>query len=164
MVYFGDILAAVTFRSLLDLSFNSFNLKDGSVGINKSCAFLLLLCCDLHKGKERSRSIINLLSSPRETRAGVREPEAMPSPETMAMVERMACKLLSEDEVAAVMRHCSRVSMGLCIHASSMCAKQAVLNRLCTADRFHVRQLDQGITCKKTQSNYSMYNVIYCAL
>ncbi|KAK2852769.1 hypothetical protein Q7C36_007970 [Tachysurus vachellii] len=59
-------------------------------------------------GKERSRSIINLLSSPRETRAGVREPEAMPSPETMAMVERMACKLLSEDEVAAVMRHCSR--------------------------------------------------------
>ncbi|KAG7334165.1 hypothetical protein KOW79_002572 [Hemibagrus wyckioides] len=59
-------------------------------------------------GKERSRSIINLLSSPRETRAGVWEPEAMPSPETMAMVEGMACKLLSEDEVAAVMRHCNR--------------------------------------------------------
>ncbi|KAK3553602.1 hypothetical protein QTP70_006066 [Hemibagrus guttatus] len=59
-------------------------------------------------GKERSRSIINLLSSPRETRAGVWEPEAMPSPETMAMVESMACKLLSEDEVAAVMRHCTR--------------------------------------------------------
>ncbi|XP_017320338.1 PDZ domain-containing protein 7a [Ictalurus punctatus] len=59
-------------------------------------------------GKERSRSIINLLSSPRETRAGVWEPEAMPSPETMAMVESMACKLLSEDEVAAVMRHCNR--------------------------------------------------------
>ncbi|MCI4376513.1 hypothetical protein PGIGA_G00189360 [Pangasianodon gigas] len=58
--------------------------------------------------KERSRSIINLLSSPRETRAGVWEPEAMPSPETMAMVESMACKLLSEDEVAAVMRHCNR--------------------------------------------------------
>ncbi|XP_026800081.3 PDZ domain-containing protein 7a [Pangasianodon hypophthalmus] len=58
--------------------------------------------------KERSRSIINLLSSPRETRAGVWEPETMPSPETMAMVESMACKLLSEDEVAAVMRHCNR--------------------------------------------------------
>ncbi|KAM9477740.1 PDZ domain-containing protein 7a [Clarias gariepinus] len=59
-------------------------------------------------GKERRRSIINLLSSPRETRAGMWEPEAMPSPETMAMVESMACKLLSEDEVAAVMRHCNR--------------------------------------------------------
>ncbi|TSW48783.1 PDZ domain-containing protein 7 [Bagarius yarrelli] len=59
-------------------------------------------------GKERSRSIINLLTSPRETRAGVWEPEAMPSPETIAMVESMACKLLSEDEVAAVMRHCNR--------------------------------------------------------
>lgn len=52
------------------------------------------------------------------------EPEAMPSPETMVMVESMACKLLSEDEVAAVMRHCNRVSMGLCIHPSSMSAKQ----------------------------------------
>ncbi|XP_060780677.1 PDZ domain-containing protein 7a [Neoarius graeffei] len=59
-------------------------------------------------GKERGRSIINLLSSPLETRAGVWEPEAMPSPETMAMVESMARKLLSEDEVAAVMRHCNR--------------------------------------------------------
>lgn len=48
----------------------------------------------------------------------------MPSPETMAMVEGMACKLLSEDEVAAVMRHCNRVSMRLYIHASSMSAKQ----------------------------------------
>ncbi|XP_017576946.1 PDZ domain-containing protein 7a isoform X1 [Pygocentrus nattereri] len=59
-------------------------------------------------GKERSRPIISLLSSPRETRAGVWEPAHMPSPETMAMVEDMARKLLSEDEVAAVMRHCNR--------------------------------------------------------
>lgn len=52
------------------------------------------------------------------------EPEAMPSPETMAMVESMACKLLSEDEVAAVMRHCNRVSIGLCIYPKySMSAK-----------------------------------------
>uniref|UniRef100_A0AAR2JGM4 PDZ domain-containing protein n=1 Tax=Pygocentrus nattereri TaxID=42514 RepID=A0AAR2JGM4_PYGNA len=37
-------------------------------------------------------------------------PAHMPSPETMAMVEDMARKLLSEDEVAAVMRHCNRVN------------------------------------------------------
>uniref|UniRef100_A0A8B9K2J2 PDZ domain-containing protein 7 n=1 Tax=Astyanax mexicanus TaxID=7994 RepID=A0A8B9K2J2_ASTMX len=60
------------------------------------------------RGKERSRPIISLLSSPRETRAGVWEPAPMPSPETMAMVEDMALKLLTEDEVAAVMRHCTR--------------------------------------------------------
>ncbi|KAI5606807.1 PDZ domain-containing protein 7 isoform X1, partial [Silurus asotus] len=75
---------------------------------SKSPADTVNFCCFLHKGKGRSRSILNLLSSPRETRAGVWEPEAMPSPETMAMVESMACKLLSEDEVAAVMRHCNR--------------------------------------------------------
>uniref|UniRef100_A0A8B9JZM5 PDZ domain-containing protein 7 n=1 Tax=Astyanax mexicanus TaxID=7994 RepID=A0A8B9JZM5_ASTMX len=40
--------------------------------------------------------------------AGVWEPAPMPSPETMAMVEDMALKLLTEDEVAAVMRHCTR--------------------------------------------------------
>ncbi len=61
-------------------------------------------------GKERGRSIINLLSSPRETRAGMREHSPIPSPETMAMLEDMARKLLNEDEVAAVMRHCKRVS------------------------------------------------------
>ncbi|XP_066536134.1 PDZ domain-containing protein 7a [Hoplias malabaricus] len=58
--------------------------------------------------KERGRPIISLLSSPRETRAGVWEPERMPSPETMVMIEDMARKLLSDDEVAAVMRHCNR--------------------------------------------------------
>lgn len=61
-------------------------------------------------GKERGRPIINLLSSPRETRAGMREHSPIPSAETMAMLEDMARKLLNEDEVVAVMRHCKRVS------------------------------------------------------
>jgi len=40
----------------------------------------------------------------------MREHSAFLSPETMAMLEDMARKLLNEDEVAAVMRHCKRVS------------------------------------------------------
>lgn len=40
----------------------------------------------------------------------MREHSPIPSPETMAMLEDMARKLLNEDEVAAVMRHCKRVS------------------------------------------------------
>lgn len=91
---------------------------------------LLLLCNLLHRialiftliqtsvltlavvfaGKERGRPIISLLSSPRETRAGMKDHSPMPSPETMSMMEDMARKLLNEDEVAAVMRHCKRVS------------------------------------------------------
>ncbi|XP_076830847.1 PDZ domain-containing protein 7a [Brachyhypopomus gauderio] len=63
---------------------------------------------DNERGRERRRPTVTLLSSPRETRAGVRRPDLLPSAETMAMVEDMACKLLSEDEVAAVMRHCNR--------------------------------------------------------
>ncbi|KTF88977.1 hypothetical protein cypCar_00014525 [Cyprinus carpio] len=59
-------------------------------------------------GKERGRPIINLLSSPRETRPGMREHSPIPSPETMAMLEDVACKLLNTDEVVAVMRHCKR--------------------------------------------------------
>ncbi|XP_065153213.1 PDZ domain-containing protein 7a [Paramisgurnus dabryanus] len=59
-------------------------------------------------GKERGRPIMNLLSSPRETRAGMREHSPLPSPETMSLIEDMAHKLLNEDEVAAVMRHCKR--------------------------------------------------------
>ncbi|XP_016368069.1 uncharacterized protein LOC107708384 [Sinocyclocheilus rhinocerous] len=38
----------------------------------------------------------------------MREHSPIPSPETMAMLEDMACKLLNADEVAAVMRHCKR--------------------------------------------------------
>uniref|UniRef100_A0A673JUW1 PDZ domain-containing protein n=1 Tax=Sinocyclocheilus rhinocerous TaxID=307959 RepID=A0A673JUW1_9TELE len=76
---------------------------DGHRGRSKSPKHL-----DNEPGKERGRPIINLLSSPRETRAGMREHSPIPSPETMAMLEDMARKLLNEDEVAAVMRHCKR--------------------------------------------------------
>ncbi|CAM4727489.1 unnamed protein product [Leuciscus chuanchicus] len=76
---------------------------DGHRGRSKSPKHL-----DNEPGKERGRPIINLLSSPRETRAGMREHSAFLSPETMAMLEDMARKLLNEDEVAAVMRHCKR--------------------------------------------------------
>ncbi|XP_016368068.1 uncharacterized protein LOC107708383 [Sinocyclocheilus rhinocerous] len=76
---------------------------DGHRGRSKSPKHL-----DNEPGKERGRPIINLLSSPRETRAGMREHSPIPSPETMAMLEDMACKLLNADEVAAVMRHCKR--------------------------------------------------------
>ncbi|CAN9499782.1 unnamed protein product [Ophioblennius macclurei] len=55
------------------------------------------------KDKERGRSI-QLLTSPRESRAG----SPRPRPETLQHVEDMATKLLSQDEVAAVMRHCQR--------------------------------------------------------
>ncbi|XP_056326984.1 PDZ domain-containing protein 7a [Danio aesculapii] len=77
--------------------------RDGHKGRSKSPKHL-----DNEPGKERGRPIINLLSSPRETRAGLREQSPMPSPETMALLEDVARKLLNEDEVAAVMRHCKR--------------------------------------------------------
>lgn len=74
--------------------------------ISVSCLTVALVS----SGKERGRPTMNLLSSPRETRAGMREHSPMPSPETMSLIEDMAHKLLNEDEVAAVMRHCKRVS------------------------------------------------------
>lgn len=75
-------------------------------------------------GKERNR--LSLLTSPKESRAGVKEHSPLPGPETLAMVEGMAHRLLNEDEVAAVMRHCRRVSgerliRSICIHALRGC-------------------------------------------
>ncbi|KAM8860175.1 PDZ domain-containing protein 7a isoform 2-T6 [Spinachia spinachia] len=60
-----------------------------------------------HKDKERGRPF-QLLTSPRESRAGVKDGRLPPRPETLQHVEDMAKKLLSQDEVAAVMRHCRR--------------------------------------------------------
>uniref|UniRef100_A0A8C1AWV2 PDZ domain-containing protein 7 n=2 Tax=Cyprinus carpio TaxID=7962 RepID=A0A8C1AWV2_CYPCA len=60
---------------------------------------------DGHRG--RSKSPKHLDNEP-ETRAGMREHSPIPSAETMAMLEDMARKLLNEDEVVAVMRHCKR--------------------------------------------------------
>ncbi|TRY85631.1 hypothetical protein DNTS_008792 [Danionella cerebrum] len=76
---------------------------DGRRGRSKSPKHV-----DNEPSKDRGRARINLLSSPRETRAGVKEQSPMPSPESMAMLENVARKLLNEDEVAAVMRHCKR--------------------------------------------------------
>lgn len=51
-----------------------------------------------------------LLTSPRETRAGVKDSKSLVRSETLQQVEGIAQRLLSQDEVAAVMRHCRRVS------------------------------------------------------
>ncbi|XP_026212032.1 PDZ domain-containing protein 7a [Anabas testudineus] len=59
------------------------------------------------KDKERGRHF-QVLTSPRESRAGVKDSNQLPRPETLQHVEDMAKKLLSQDEVAAVMRHCQR--------------------------------------------------------
>uniref|UniRef100_A0A669E6V6 PDZ domain-containing protein 7 n=1 Tax=Oreochromis niloticus TaxID=8128 RepID=A0A669E6V6_ORENI len=56
-----------------------------------------------NKVKERGRPF-HLLTSPRESRAG----SPLPRLEVLQHVEDMAKKLLSQDEVAAVMRHCRR--------------------------------------------------------
>ncbi|XP_073338764.1 PDZ domain-containing protein 7a [Pagrus major] len=59
------------------------------------------------KDKERGRPF-QLLTSPRESRAGVKDSSPLPRPETLQHVEDMAKRLLIHDEVAAVMRHCQR--------------------------------------------------------
>ncbi|XP_063047360.1 PDZ domain-containing protein 7a [Engraulis encrasicolus] len=57
---------------------------------------------------EKGKNRLSLLTSPKESRAGVKDASGPPGPEALAMVEGMAHRLLSEDEVAAVMRHCKR--------------------------------------------------------
>ncbi|XP_076599641.1 PDZ domain-containing protein 7a [Chaetodon auriga] len=59
------------------------------------------------KDRERGRPF-QLLTSPRESRAGVKDSSLLPRMETLHHVEDMAKKLLIHDEVAAVMRHCRR--------------------------------------------------------
>ncbi|KAM8738132.1 PDZ domain-containing protein 7a isoform 1-T2 [Acanthopagrus schlegelii] len=59
------------------------------------------------KDKERGRPF-QLLTSPRESRAGVKDSSPLARPETLQHVEDMAKRLLIHDEVAAVMRHCRR--------------------------------------------------------
>uniref|UniRef100_A0A3B4U4A6 PDZ domain-containing protein 7 n=1 Tax=Seriola dumerili TaxID=41447 RepID=A0A3B4U4A6_SERDU len=60
------------------------------------------------KGEPERGRTFQLLTSPRESRAGVRSNSPQPRPETLQYMEDMAKKLLSQDEVAAVMRHCQR--------------------------------------------------------
>ncbi|XP_029030859.1 PDZ domain-containing protein 7a isoform X2 [Betta splendens] len=59
------------------------------------------------RDRERGRPF-QVLTSPRESRAGVRDKSPLPRLETLQHVEDMATRLLSQDEVAAVMRHCQR--------------------------------------------------------
>nr|XP_019944726.1 PREDICTED: PDZ domain-containing protein 7-like [Paralichthys olivaceus] len=59
------------------------------------------------KGKKRGRPL-QILTSPRESRAGVKDNCPLPRNETLHHVEDVAKRLLSQDEVAAVMRHCQR--------------------------------------------------------
>ncbi|XP_068183765.1 PDZ domain-containing protein 7a [Antennarius striatus] len=60
-----------------------------------------------NKDKERGRPF-QILTSPKESRAGVKDSRLLPQAETLQHVEAMAEKLLVHDEVAAVMRHCQR--------------------------------------------------------
>lgn len=53
---------------------------------------------------------MQLLTTLRDSPAGVKEGRWLPQPETLQHVEDMARKLLTLDEAAAVMRHCRRVS------------------------------------------------------
>uniref|UniRef100_A0A3Q3WWB0 PDZ domain-containing protein 7 n=1 Tax=Mola mola TaxID=94237 RepID=A0A3Q3WWB0_MOLML len=57
--------------------------------------------------RERGRPF-QLLTLPRDSRAGVKDRSPLLRPETLQHVEDMAKKLLLHDEVAAVMRHCQR--------------------------------------------------------
>ncbi|XP_078144740.1 PDZ domain-containing protein 7a [Centroberyx gerrardi] len=95
---------------------------EGKTTLQRSKTFVNLLFKKDRKEKSRSKSPshhvdrdkergrpFQLLSSPRETRAGVKDRSLSPRPvETLKQVEDMSRKLLSQDEVDAVMRRCRR--------------------------------------------------------
>ncbi|KAM4606945.1 PDZ domain-containing protein 7a [Polymixia lowei] len=94
---------------------------EGKTSLQRSKTFVNLLFKRDRRDKSRSKSpshradrdkerghAFQLLSSPRESRAGVKDSSPLPRPETLEQVENMAGKLLSQDEVTAVMRHCRR--------------------------------------------------------
>ncbi|KAK5854046.1 hypothetical protein PBY51_015150 [Eleginops maclovinus] len=95
--------------------------REGKTSLQRSKTFVNLFFKKDRKGKSRSKSpshqadkdkergrSFQLLTSPRESRAGVKDSSLLPRPETLQHVEDMAKRLLSQDEVAAVMRHCRR--------------------------------------------------------
>ncbi|XP_062286826.1 PDZ domain-containing protein 7a [Scomber scombrus] len=97
------------------------NPKEGKTGLQRSKTFVNLLFKKDRKDKNRSKSPshhadrdkergrpFQLLTSPRESRAGVKDSSPQHRPDTLQYVEDIANKLLSKDEVAAVMRHCRR--------------------------------------------------------
>uniref|UniRef100_A0A3B4A685 PDZ domain-containing protein n=1 Tax=Periophthalmus magnuspinnatus TaxID=409849 RepID=A0A3B4A685_9GOBI len=67
----------------------------------------LVYMCVYSSDKERGRPF-KLLSSPKESRAGVRDTSPQPHPQTLQYVDDMANRVLSPDEAQAVMRHCKR--------------------------------------------------------
>ncbi|XP_055785395.1 PDZ domain-containing protein 7-like [Salvelinus fontinalis] len=79
------------------------------------------------KDKERGRPF-QLLTAPRETRAGVKDSSPLLHPETLGQVENMARKLLSQDEVTAVMRHCKRFMLA-CVVEDLVHPLLAILDR-----------------------------------
>uniref|UniRef100_A0A3Q3IYQ6 PDZ domain-containing protein n=1 Tax=Monopterus albus TaxID=43700 RepID=A0A3Q3IYQ6_MONAL len=96
---------------------------EGKPSLQRSKTFVNLLFKKDRKEKNRSKSPshhadkgeykeqgrpFQLLTSLRESRAGVKDSSRLPRPETLQHVENMAKKLLSQDEVAAVMRRCRR--------------------------------------------------------
>uniref|UniRef100_A0A671YNR1 PDZ domain-containing protein 7 n=1 Tax=Sparus aurata TaxID=8175 RepID=A0A671YNR1_SPAAU len=94
---------------------------EGKTSLQRSKTFVNLLFKKDRKEKSRSKSPCHLnfldkergrpfqlLTSPRESRAGVKDSSPLPRPETLQHVEDMAKRLLIHDEVAAVMRHCRR--------------------------------------------------------
>ncbi|KAF7663489.1 hypothetical protein LDENG_00207370 [Lucifuga dentata] len=94
---------------------------EGKTSLQRSKTFVNLLFKKDRKDKSRSKSPslytdedkeqgrhFHLLTSPKETRAGVKDGGLQARPETLQQVEDMTQRLLSEDEAAAVMRHCRR--------------------------------------------------------
>ncbi|XP_034537926.1 PDZ domain-containing protein 7a isoform X2 [Notolabrus celidotus] len=95
--------------------------SEGKTSLQRSKTFVNLLFKKDRKEKSRSKSPsrradkdkergrpFQLLTSPRESRAGVKDSALLPRQETLQHVENMAKRLLIQDEVAAVMRHCQR--------------------------------------------------------
>lgn len=92
------------------MTMNSRKKKVSHVVCRFSCLHLVYSSFQfISSDKERGRPF-QLLTSPRESRAGVKDSSPRHRPETLQHVDDMAKKLLSQDEVAAVMRHCRRVS------------------------------------------------------
>lgn len=102
------------FLNLVTISIKVMNDDEWTVFFFFICRFSCLHCVHVSfhfnaLDKEGDRHF-QLLTSPRESRAGVKDSSPLPRPETLQQVEDMAKKLLIQDEVAAVMRHCQRVS------------------------------------------------------
>ncbi|XP_076022127.1 PDZ domain-containing protein 7a, partial [Genypterus blacodes] len=102
--------------------------SEGKTSLQRSKTFVNLLFKKDRKDRERSSSLLDthqihkcfivldkeqggrfrLMTSPQETHAGVKDSKSLVRPETLQQVEVIAQRLLSQDEVAAVMRHCRR--------------------------------------------------------